>query len=70
MRSLALALLALALTASPATAAVIEFDDRSSPEDNEPTIAIVVRAVPGETNRMTVRGAEPRRWGWRRHADR
>ena len=55
MRSLALALLALALTASPATAAVIEFDDRSSPEDNDPNIAIVVRAAPGETNVMTVR---------------
>jgi hypothetical protein len=55
MRSLALALLALALTASPATAAVIEFEDRSSVEDDEPTIAIVVRAAPGETNLMTVR---------------
>ena len=55
MRSLALALLALALTASPASAAVIEFEDRSSPEDNDPTIAIVVRAAPGETNLMTVR---------------
>jgi hypothetical protein len=57
MRSLALALLALALTASPASAAVIEFDDRSSPEDNDPNIAIVVRAVPGETNVITVRRA-------------
>jgi hypothetical protein len=34
---------------------VIEFEDRSSPEDDEPTIAIVVRASPGETNAMTVR---------------
>src|SRR5829696_5722880 len=55
MRLLALALLALALTATPASAAVIEFDDRSSPEDNDPNIAIVVRAAPGETNLMTVR---------------
>jgi hypothetical protein len=55
MRSLALALLALGLTVSPANAAVIEFDDRSSPEDNDPNIAIVVRAAPGETNVMTVR---------------
>src|SRR5688572_12893408 len=57
MRSLALALLALALGGAPASAAVIEFQDRSSPEDNEPTIAIVVRAAPGETNVMTVRSA-------------
>ncbi len=55
MRSLVLALLALALTVSPASAAVIEFDDRSSPEDNSPNIAIVVRAAPGETNLITVR---------------
>ena len=57
MRSLALALLALALTAPPGSAAVIEFDDRSSPEDNDPNIAIVVRAALGETNLMTVRRA-------------
>ena len=55
MRSAALALVALALTASPASAAGIELEDRSSPEDNDPTIAIVVRAAPGETNLMTVR---------------
>ena len=56
MRSLALLPLALALvTPSPATAALIEFEDRSAPEDDEPTIAIVVRAAPGETNAMTVR---------------
>ena len=54
MRALGLAILALALFASPASAAVIEFDDRSSPEDNERTFAIVVRAAPGETNAMTV----------------
>lgn len=55
MRSLGLALLALALSSSPASAAVIQFEDRSSPEDNSPNIAIVVRAAPGETNVMTVR---------------
>jgi Ca2+-binding RTX toxin-like protein len=55
MRSLALALLALALTASPASAAVIEFEDRSSPEENERTFAIVVRAAPGEANVIAVR---------------
>jgi len=55
MRSLALALLALAFSASPAPAAVIELDDRSSPEDSNPTFAIVVRAAPGETNAITVR---------------
>jgi hypothetical protein len=47
--------MALALWATPASAAVIEFDDRSSPEDNDPNIAIVVRAAPGETNVMAVR---------------
>jgi Ca2+-binding RTX toxin-like protein len=57
MRSLGLAVLVLGFTASPAGAAVIEFEDRSSPEDNEPTIAIVVRAAPGETNSITVRSA-------------
>jgi hypothetical protein len=56
MRSLGLAILVLALGAPPAGAAVIEFDDRSSPEDNEQTFAIVIRAAPGETNAMTVRG--------------
>lgn len=55
MRSFALALLIVATSASPASAAVIELDDRSSPEDNDPNIAIVVRAAPGETNAMTVR---------------
>ena len=55
MRSLALALLVLALSATRASAAVIEFEDRSAPEDDEPTIAIVVRAAPGEVNAMTVR---------------
>jgi Ca2+-binding RTX toxin-like protein len=54
MRPIILALIALAAGASPASAAVITFDDRSSPEDNTPTIAIVVSAKPGETNRITV----------------
>jgi hypothetical protein len=57
MRSLALVPLALALTATPASAAVIEFEDRSSPEDNDPNIAIVVRAAPGETNAVKVRSS-------------
>ena len=55
MRPIILALIALAASASPASAAVITFDDRSSPEDNSPSIAIVVSAKPGETNRITVR---------------
>jgi hypothetical protein len=59
MRSLGLALLALAFTASPATAAVIEFEDHfcgcdGSSGDTD-TIGIIVRAAPGELNRMTVR---------------
>jgi Ca2+-binding RTX toxin-like protein len=55
MRPIILALIALAAGASPASAAVVTFDDRSSPEDNSPSIAIVVSAKPGETNRITVR---------------
>ena len=54
MRTLGLALLLVAFGASPASAAVIQLEDRSSPEDSEPTIAVVVRAAPGETNAMTV----------------
>jgi hypothetical protein len=54
MRSFALALLIVAISASPASAAVIELEDQSSPEDNDPNIAILVRAAPGETNHMTV----------------
>jgi hypothetical protein len=59
MRSLGLALLALAVSASPASAAVIEIEDHfcgcdgSSGESD--TRGIVVRANPGETNLMTVR---------------
>ena len=58
MRPLALALLALALTASPASAAVIEIEehfcgcDGSSGEED--TRGIVVTANPGETNAITV----------------
>lgn len=59
MRSFGLALLALAFTASPASAAVIEIEDHfcgcdgSSGETD--TRGIVVRANAGETNLMTVR---------------
>jgi Ca2+-binding RTX toxin-like protein len=59
MRSLGLALLALAVSASPASAAVIEIEDHfcgcdgSSGESD--TRGIVVRANAGETNLMTVR---------------
>jgi Ca2+-binding RTX toxin-like protein len=58
MRSLGLALLALALSASPATAAVIEIEDHfcgcdgSSGETD--TRGIVVRAAPGEVNDISV----------------
>jgi Ca2+-binding RTX toxin-like protein len=59
MRSLGLALLALAFTASPATAAVIEFEDHfcgcDGSSGDEDTVGIIVRAAPGELNRMTVR---------------
>lgn len=55
MRLLALASMTLALGASPASAAVVELDDRSSPEDNDVTIAIEVRAGPGEANAISVR---------------
>jgi hypothetical protein len=59
MRSFGLALLALALTASPARAAVIEFEDHfcgcdGSSGDTD-TVGIIVRAAPGELNRITVR---------------
>jgi Ca2+-binding RTX toxin-like protein len=55
MRPIILALIALAAGASPASAAVVQLEDRSSPEDNTPTTAIVVSAKPGETNLITVR---------------
>jgi hypothetical protein len=59
MRSFWLALLALAFTASPATAAVIEFEDHfcgcdGSSGDTD-TIGIIVRAASGELNQITVR---------------
>jgi hypothetical protein len=59
MRSLALALLGLALLAPSASAAVIELEqhfcgcDGSSGETD--TVGIIVRAAPGELNRMTVK---------------
>jgi hypothetical protein len=59
MRSLGLALLVLALSGSPARAAVIEIEDHfcgcdgSSGESD--TRGIVVRAAPGEANALTVR---------------
>jgi Ca2+-binding RTX toxin-like protein len=60
MRSLGLAVVALAFTASPATAAVIELEDHycgcdGSSGDTD-TVGIIVRAAPGELNRITVRG--------------
>jgi Ca2+-binding RTX toxin-like protein len=59
MRSFGLALLALAFTASPAGAAVIELEDHfcgcdGSSGDTD-TVGIIVTAAPGELNRMTVR---------------
>jgi RTX calcium-binding nonapeptide repeat (4 copies) len=59
MRSLGLALLALAFMASPVHAAVIELEDHfcgcdGSSGDTD-TVGIIVRAAPGELNRMTVR---------------
>lgn len=59
MRPLGLALLALALTASPASAAVIELEEHycgcDGSSGDEDSVGIVVRAAPGELNRMTVR---------------
>ena len=59
MRSLGLALLALAFTASPASAAVIELEEHFCGCDpssgDQDTIGIIVRAAPGEQNQMTVR---------------
>jgi hypothetical protein len=59
MRSLLLALVALALLATPASAAVIEIEDHfcgcdgSSGETD--TVGLIVRAAPGEVNVITVR---------------
>ncbi len=58
MRPLALALLALALSAAPAHAAVIEIEDHfcgcDGSSGEEDTRGIVVTANPGETNAITV----------------
>ena len=59
MRSLLLALVALALLASPASAAVIEIEDHFCGCDpssgDEDTRGLIVRAAPGELNRISVR---------------
>jgi hypothetical protein len=61
MRSLALALVGLALSAGPASAAVIEFEDHfcgcDGSSGDEDTRGIIVRAAPGEANRMSIRVA-------------
>jgi Ca2+-binding RTX toxin-like protein len=61
MRSLLLALVALALLASPASAAVIEIEDHfcgCDPSSGDvDTRGLVVRAVPGEVNRMSIRSS-------------
>jgi hemolysin type calcium-binding protein len=58
MRSLTLALVALALSATPASAAVIEFEDHfcgcDGSSGDEDTRGIVVRAAAGEVNNMSV----------------
>src|SRR4051812_31765471 len=57
MRALGLALLTLALTASPASAAVISIDDRfcgcDGSSGDEDTHVVVVTAQPGELNAIT-----------------
>jgi hypothetical protein len=59
MRSFLLAVVALTLFASPASAAVIEIEDHFCGCDpssgDEDTRGLVVRAAPGELNRMTIR---------------
>jgi hypothetical protein len=61
MRSLLLALVALALLASPASAAVIEIEDHfcgCDPSSGDvDTRGLVVRAAPGEVNRMSIRSS-------------
>jgi hypothetical protein len=58
MRSIVLALVALALTAGPASAAVIEFEDHfcgcDGSSGDEDTRGIVIRAAPGEFNNLSV----------------
>jgi Ca2+-binding RTX toxin-like protein len=60
MRPFALALVALALSAGPASAATIEFEDHfcgcDGSSGDEDTRGIIVRAAPGELNNMSVRG--------------
>ena len=51
MRPIILALIALAASASPASAAVITFDDRSSPED----ISLAVDVLSGALGRLAER---------------
>jgi hypothetical protein len=59
MRALGLAIVALALLASPASAAVIEIEDHfcgcDGSSGEEDTRGLVVRAAPGETNLISVR---------------
>jgi hypothetical protein len=59
MRSLLLALVALAVLASPASAAVIEIEDHfcgcDGSSGDEDTRGLVVRAAPGELNHMSIR---------------
>src|SRR5829696_2550210 len=59
MRSFLLAVVALALLASPASAAVIEIDDHfcgcDGSSGDEDTRGLIVRAAPGELNRISVR---------------
>ena len=59
MRAIGLALVALALSASPASAAVLEIRDNfcgcDGSSGDEDTRTLIVRAAPGEVNRMSVR---------------
>ena len=59
MRAIGLALVALALSASPAHAAVLEIRDNfcgcDGSSGDEDTRTLIVRAAPGEVNRMSVR---------------
>ena len=67
MRSLGLAILVLALTASPASAAVISIEERFCGCDpssgDEDTRTLVVTAQPGERNEIAVRAAVARHSG-------
>lgn len=61
MRSFALALVGLALSVGPASAATIEFEDHfcgcDGSSGDEDTRGIIIRAAPGELNRISVRVA-------------